>query len=1031
MKKFTKKNACLAFTVLIALSVIQSSAQTVLKGSDAEKIIPESELIRINNNSKVPSYVQFKKGSEKIFTSFNNWFHGVLGISENMGLKLISTEKDKLGMLHYRYQETINDFPVVGTMYIVHVKNNKVLSMNGVLLDGIRTISTTAALAETSALDYALRYMNADTYRWQSGENERQLKEITGNSNATWYPKGELMVVQAKGESNSGNYKLTYRFDVYANSPLKRSYIFVDANTGEVILDQNRIKDVNVPAIATTVYSGQRPIMTDSTGPGAYRLQETGRGNGIITYNNLKAKSGTGTTDFTNATTSWNNVNALLDQYATDAHWGAEKTYDYLDSIMNRNSIDDLGFKLTSYVHVDVGLVNAFWDGSQMNYGDGNASNKPLTSLDITAHEISHGLTQFTSGLGSGEAGAMNEGFSDCMGNAIRYFAKKSATIDWLIGDEIGTTAFRNMADPKSRSNPDTYKGTYWDSTTNEVHKNSTIFSHAFYLFSQGGSGTNDKGKVFNVTAMGIDKAAEIWYRMNTVYLFPSSDYNDARTYAIQAAIDLYGACSPEVESTTNAWYAVGLGNIYSPAVVATFTSTFPSGCVLPYNISFFNTSSNATNYIWDFGDGTTSTTMSPSHTYTSAGTYNVKLVVSSACGADSIAQSSYVTISLLPAPTAAPVYNCASPSSVTLNASGGNTLAWFTSPTGGTPVSIGVSYVTPSLTGNTTYYVEDQIVGATGNVGSTANTVTGGLHNNTSTQYLIFDVLRPCTLQTVVVNSGAAGIRNVILWDKAGVQLQSIPVNFASGINTVALNLHLDPGKGYQLGGTGMNLWRNNSGAKYPYTLSGVINMTGSSAGSGYYYYYYDWQVQNDNCVSPRVAVTVTRGPTVTFNMAGYDTVCADTPAFVLTDGLPAGGTFSGPGVSAGTFDAVVAGGGNQVLVYSFTDGSGCTNTATKNVFVSSCLLSVDNSNNPFSSMIIYPSPSNGKFTLELGLSQNEKTELKIVNALGQIIKTENHNFASGNNKLSLDISDFRNGVYFIELKTSSNVIVKRITKN
>ena len=113
--------------------------------------------------------------------------------------------------------------------------------------------------------------------------------------------------------------------------------------------------------------------------------------------------------DFTDADNTWNNVNANKDQYATDGHWGTEKTYDYYLTKHNRNSVDNAGFALNSYVHTNLvafgyaNNINAFWDGTRMTYGDGGVSGTttytPLTALDVCGHEITHGVTERTSNL--------------------------------------------------------------------------------------------------------------------------------------------------------------------------------------------------------------------------------------------------------------------------------------------------------------------------------------------------------------------------------------------------------------------------------------------------------------------------------------------------------------------------------------------------------------------------------------------------------------------------------------------------------
>jgi len=225
--------------------------------------------------------------------------------------------------------------------------------------------------------------------------------------------------------------------------------------------------------------------------------------------------------DFTDADNNWNNVNANKDQYATDGHWGTEKTYDYYFTKFNRNSVDNAGFALNSYVHTNLvafgygNNINAFWDGSRMTYGDGGTSGSttytPLTALDVCGHEITHGVTERTSNLVySKESGAMNEGFSDIFGTAIEFYAKGTGG-NWMIGENIGA-AFRNMANPNQFSQPDTYGGTFWVNTTSctptnnndqcGVHTNSGVLNFWFYLLSQGGSGTNDIGSAYTVTGI-------------------------------------------------------------------------------------------------------------------------------------------------------------------------------------------------------------------------------------------------------------------------------------------------------------------------------------------------------------------------------------------------------------------------------------------------------------------------------------------------------------------------------------------------
>ncbi|MES2286060.1 MAG: T9SS type A sorting domain-containing protein [Bacteroidota bacterium] len=371
----------------------------------------------------------------------------------------------------------------------------------------------------------------------------------------------------------------------------------------------------------------------------------------------------------------------------------------------------------------------------------------------------------------------------------------------------------------------------------------------------------------------------------------------------------------------------------------------------------------------------------------------------------------------------------CSSPSSVSLSATGGGTLDWYTAPTGGTPVNTGSTYLTPLLNTTTTYYVESQAAGTTGNVGPATTTVFGGggLHNNTSTQYLTFDVLQTCVLKTALVNSGAGGTRNIVLWDSAGTQIQTVPVVFPNGIGTITLNISLTPGS-YRIGGTGMNLWRNSTGGTYPFSLNGVIDITGSSAGATYFYYIYNWLVETSPCVSPRTPVTATiGGPAVNYSAVSYDTMCINKPPVLLTGGTPASGVYSGNGVNSGSFDPAISGAGSHTITYSYSDINNCTGTASQVIFVDPCISGIDFTDG-MSRIAIYPNPAEGGFTLEIELLNDESVKIELMNSIGQTIFFESHNLVSGNNKLPLNLNEIAKGIYFVKVKTTSSVLTERI---
>lgn len=1028
------KTTKLSVLAIALFAGITAEAQQQFYGAEATALCKESKSVQINRQSRVPSFIWFREDSKIVPDAIQDVLRPALHMQFADGMRTRRVEKDRIGFTHERVSQTYNNIRVEDGEYIIHSKDGYVQTANGMWFDGI-AVNTNAALTKDQAVAKATAYVGASQYRWQMPEMEAALKEISGDPDATYYPGGELVIVCRNGDIMAKDYVLAWKLDVYAFAPVSRQWIFVDAQTGEIVHTKNRIHNIDTPATGTTMYSGTQSFTCDSNA-GSYRLREAARGNGIRTLDCNNSTNTGNAVDFTNATTNWTTT-ANDDDAARDAHWGAEGTYDYYLNEQGRNGLDGAGMMMISYVHYDSGLDNAYWDGTSMSYGDGSQQPggfNPLVSLDVCGHEFTHGVTEHSSGLDyQDESGALNESFSDIFGTALEWYRSPS-TGDFLIGEDItvnNNSALRSMQNPNAFGDPDCYGGTNWYTGTADnggVHTNSGVQNYWYYLVSQGGSGTNDLGDAFNVTGFGWYDAASVAFRNNTVYLVNTSEYMDSRIGSIQAAQDLFGACSPEVIATTNAWYACGVGNVFSSTVAATFSGNILTSCSVPTTVTFTNTSTNATTALWDFGDNTTDNAYNPSHTYTAPGTYNVTLSVSSACGSDNTVLNNYITINPPPAPAANGTQIC-TPGSVTLNATGNGQLSWYTQQIGGTAVGTGTSYTTPTVSSTTTYYVENMTTQAPVNVGPTNNTFgTGGQHNNTSTQYEEFTVYQTCTLATAVVYAGSAGNKTFTLWDNAGNQLNQYTVNVpGTGMQTVTLNIPLTPGQ-YRIGGTSMNLYRNNAGASYPYTSPGVLSITGSSAGGGFYYYLYNWTVNLDGCHSPRTPVTVVVGPSnVAFTTAAYDTTCSTASAFTLSGGSPAGGSYSGPGVSGGMFDPLVSGLGLHTLSYTYTDSAGCTGIASSQVLVEVC--SGITSATIAASMNVYPNPTEGDFTIEFANSGDvREANLHIVNSLGQTVQVQQLNCTPGTNRWIINTDNLSTGIYFINFTAGEQVFSRKL---
>ncbi|WP_310394471.1 M4 family metallopeptidase [Hymenobacter sp.] len=553
-----------------ALLMLGTLAATTARAQDAARI-----QTKVLGEDSQPELVRFSPAGKAAYRAADaqQVLRQQLALTADDQLLPLRTETDQLGLSHQKFAQHYKGIRVERADYSVHLKGGAIESISGDF-EKIAGLSTTPKLSAAAALSRALDFVGARRYMWQDAAEEAGLKQQEDNPAATYRPAGELVIVRS---SLTGQRVLAWKFNIYAQQPVSRAYVYVDAQSGQVVSQDAIIKHAAATGTFATRYSGTRSSATE-TATGGFRLRELTRGLGIETYNARKGSSYTAAVDFIDADNSWTEYNnANFDDAALDAHWGAQSTYDYWKNVHGRNSWDNGGAKIKSYIHFDdtpgdgVGFENAYWNGSVMTYGDGASRFRPLTSLDVCAHEIGHAVCERTANLAyENESGAMNEGFSDIWGAAVEFYAAP-AKATWLIGEDIDKVrpALRSMSNPNAEGQPDTYKGTNWRATTTNptsandyggVHTNSGVLNFWFYLLSVGGSGTNDIGNAYSVATIGIDKAARIAYRTESVYLSGNSTYANARTFSIQAATDLYGAGSAEVTAVTNAWFAVGVG---------------------------------------------------------------------------------------------------------------------------------------------------------------------------------------------------------------------------------------------------------------------------------------------------------------------------------------------------------------------------------------------------------------------------------------------------------------------------------------
>jgi len=468
-------------TFCLAASIVGAD-----EGQEKATVLHQAQ-IQFEKDGKSPTVIKFPEGSQPKVAAFFDEYKQYFSISDENRIQLFRSSQNEIGN-HHRYNQQYKGVEILGAEYILHEKNGTVWYANGQLVHGLN-MDVAPALGEHAALQAALNHLGAEAYKWQNDANETFLKKERGDARATFYPKGELKLTSGKAEMNAENIKLVYRFDIYAEKPLGRYFVDVDAKTGEVVNKISRIHDVDIAGSGSSLYNGTVSMTVDQVTTSNFRLQENGntvRAADIRTFNMNNGTSYTAATDFTSTT-----ANGPWDGAGVSAHWGAEATYDYFFIKHNRNSLDNAGFTLLSYVHANlIGMgypnnVNAFWDGSRMTYGDGDGVNYfPLVCLDVVGHELTHGVTEFSSNLiYQNESGALNESFSDIFGNAVELF-KENASLNngfpvatWRVGEDMSASGqgIRHMQNPNQFSDPDTYQGTFWYTGTGDnggVHTN-------------------------------------------------------------------------------------------------------------------------------------------------------------------------------------------------------------------------------------------------------------------------------------------------------------------------------------------------------------------------------------------------------------------------------------------------------------------------------------------------------------------------------------------------------------------------------
>jgi bacillolysin len=548
MKRFAL--LCFAFSLVIGTLFLPNQGFAKDKNPSVDKKAAQMKILeRFQQNSKekenplkvswdkkkgIPNFVSGFLSSKPVKTKAE-----VLAFLQqnrdlfNLGagdFKVQKVEKDRLGMTHYRTQLTVDGIPVYGAEWLVHTnKDGNVIAMNGHLdpqlgnVDWQKSINLSADKAIKTA--------------------EKALNFTPKENTFTTEPTAKLYLYQ-----KDGKWLPAYQVELTFLEPYPgRMFYFVNADNGEIVDSYNALESATGTGVG--VLGDTKSLNTTQSNGTYYLIDQTKPMSGTITT--YTANNGT-TLPGPNVTDADDNFNSSSEAPAVDAHYYAGVVYDYYYNTFGRNSYDNNGSTIKSSVHYSTNYNNAFWNGTQMVYGDGDGSTFiPLSgALDVIGHELTHAVTESTANLTyQDQPGALNESMSDVFGMLIEA---AHGDTDWDMGEDVYTPgvagdALRSLSDPTLYNQPDNMANyVYTTSDNGGVHTNSGIPNKAFYNIA---------------TTIGLSKSQNIYYRALTQYLTSQSNFTDARNALLQAATDLYGTGSAEYNAVADGYAAVGIGS--------------------------------------------------------------------------------------------------------------------------------------------------------------------------------------------------------------------------------------------------------------------------------------------------------------------------------------------------------------------------------------------------------------------------------------------------------------------------------------
>ncbi|MEM8584182.1 MAG: M4 family metallopeptidase [Bacteroidota bacterium] len=535
-------------------------------------------------------------------------------VPESIVPERIETATLPAGDRYQRYRLTMNGYPVYGKQVLIAPAGRDQYSA-----------------AYPKDLPKAVKW-DIDELVW------REKMDLLLRGSLFEYESHHYAIVPDDLDFDKKTFALAAVIELHIPGSHRHDRLYLNAASGHQIA-RHPIDCSFVPGTAETLNYGQQIIETTQDGPnGEYRLFDETRGLGIQTV-------GADGLDIYDDDNDWS-FDADNLSMALDVHHGMGATHDYFVDRFNRNGLDGNGVALRASTGIP--FANAFYGGPQdIGIGAGDPGfflDRPLSGLDVVAHEMAHGYTAFSSNLiYAGESGGLNESFSDIAGVTVEHNTyNTSGPSAWTLGEEASSEGIyiRNMANPNELEMPDTYGGNFWTPGL-PVHTGSSIANYWYYLIVMGDSGTNDVDYTYDVPALGYEVAIQIVYDAWNNRLSESSNYADCSVATIAAATELYGACSPEVLAVEEAWRAVNV----TAGVLGSGQSDVTRVCEPDEGITF--TAEVPGTFIdWQFGDGEFSTDNPATHVYSEDGTYTATYRFTNCAGDILVGTTSPVLIS-------------------------------------------------------------------------------------------------------------------------------------------------------------------------------------------------------------------------------------------------------------------------------------------------------------------------------------------------------------------------------------------------